>query len=260
MTLPPETATLPNGGRMPLLGFGTWQLLGDDAHNATRAALDTGYRHVDTATMYRNEAEVGAALRDSGVPRDEVFVTTKMPPERAGRERETLQESLRLLGTDYVDLWLIHWPPDDGLGLRSWEAFLKARDEGLARDVGVSNYDLDQLDALAKATGVMPAVNQIPWSPLRYDASVEDGHRERGVVLEGYSALRHGTLDDPVINAVAERLGRTPAQVVIRWHLEHGVVAIPKSRDPERIRSNADVGSFTLSPEDVAAIDARGRA
>jgi diketogulonate reductase-like aldo/keto reductase len=258
MTLPPETATLPNGGRMPLLGFGTWQLVGDDAKNATRAALDAGYRHVDTATMYRNEGEVGAALRESGVPRGDVFVTTKIPPDRAGRERETLAESLRLLGTDYVDLWLIHWPPGDGLGLASWEALLAARDEGLARDVGVSNYDLDQLDALAKATGVLPAVNQIPWSPYRYDAAVEEGHKQRGVVLEGYSALREGTLDDPVINAIAQRLGRTPAQVILRWHIEHGVVAIPKSSEAERIRSNADVGSFTLSPEDVAAIDALG--
>jgi diketogulonate reductase-like aldo/keto reductase len=256
MTIP--DATLPGGGRMPLLGFGTWQLTGDDARAATRAALDAGYRHVDTATMYRNEAEVGAALRDSGVPRSEVFVTTKMPPERAGRERETLQDSLRLLGTDYVDLWLIHWPPDDGLGLASWEAFLAARDEGLARDVGVSNYDLDGLDALAAATGVVPAVNQIPWSPLRYDAAVEQGHRDRGVVLEGYSALRHGTLEHPVVTGIAERLGRTPAQVLIRWHLDHEVVVIPKSRSAERIRENADVESFALPPEDVAALDALG--
>ncbi|MDQ1710758.1 MAG: 2,5-diketo-D-gluconate reductase [Frankiaceae bacterium] len=256
--LPTEAAGLPNGGRMPLLGFGTWQILGDEATAATRTALAAGYRHVDTATVYDNEGEVGAALRDGGVRREDVFVTTKVPPHAAGRERETLGQSLRLLGTEYVDLWLIHWPPDDGLGLGMWEAMLRARDEGLVRDVGVSNYDLDQLDALGSATGVLPAVNQIRWSPLLYDAKVEQGHRERGVVLEGYSALRNGTLEHPVVLGIAERLGRTPAQVIIRWHIEHGVVVIPKSRNAERIRSNADVGGFTLSPDDVAALDALG--
>jgi diketogulonate reductase-like aldo/keto reductase len=126
------------------------------------------------------------------------------------------------------------------------------------RDVGVSNYGLDLLDECERATGVMPAVNQIRWSPLLYDAAVEQGHRDRGVVLEGYSALRGGTLDHPVVTGIADRLGRTPAQVVVRWHLEHGTVVIPKSSDPDRIRSNADVGGFTLSPDDLAALDALG--
>lgn len=246
--------SLPSGARMPLLGFGTWQLTGDDAARATRAALDLGYRHLDTATIYRNEAEVGTALRDSGVPRGDVFVTTKVPPDRAGRERATLEESLRLLGIDHVDLWLIHWPPDSG-SEAMWEALLAARKDGLARDVGVSNYDLDQLDALHKATGVMPAVNQIRWSPLLFDRDVLDRHRERGVVLEGYSALRGGTLDDPTIGAIAQRLGRTPAQVILRWHLQHGVVAIPKSSREDRIASNLDL-DFELAAEDMAALDA----
>jgi diketogulonate reductase-like aldo/keto reductase len=243
---------------MPLLGFGTWQLTGADATRATRAALETGYRHVDTAAIYRNEAEVGAALRESGVPREDVFVTTKMPPNRAGREIDTLRESLRLLGTDYVDLWLIHWTPDEGSGVGLWKAFLQARAEGLARDVGVSNYSLAQVDELADATGVRPAVNQIRWSPLLFDRAELDGHRERGVVLEGYSGLRGGTLDHPVVQAVAERIGRTPAQVVLRWHLQHEVVAIPKSADEERIRSNADLDSFTLSADHMEALDALG--
>jgi diketogulonate reductase-like aldo/keto reductase len=260
VSLPTAAAPLPSGAAMPLLGFGTWQLTGNDAAGATRAALDTGYRHLDTATIYRNEAEVGTALRESGVDRADVFVTTKVPPDRAGREQETLRESLGLLRTDYVDLWLVHWPPDRGAGVGLWKALLQARADGLARDVGVSNYSLDQLDELHAATGVMPAVNQIRWSPLLFDRAVEDGHTERGVVLEGYSALRGGTLDHPAIVAIAERLGRTPAQVILRWHLQHGVVAIPKSANADRIRSNADVDSFELTADDVAALDALGRA
>ena len=258
VAIPTAAAPLPSGAAMPLLGFGTWRLTDADAVRATRAALDTGYRHVDTATIYRNERAVGTALRESGVDRADVFVTTKLPPDRAGREAETLRESLRLLGTDYADLWLIHWPPDGGAGVGLWKACLDARSQGMTRDVGVSNYSLDQLDELHAATGVMPAVNQIRWSPLLFDRAVLDGHRERGVVLEGYSALRGGALDHPAIVAMAERVGRTPAQVIVRWHLQHDVVVIPKSAREERIRVNADVDAFALSAEDMAALDALG--
>jgi 2,5-diketo-D-gluconate reductase A len=257
--LPDTTVPLPSGRGMPLLGFGTWQLTGADATRATGAALATGYRHLDTATIYRNEAEVGAALRESGVPRDDVFVTTKVPPDRAGRAQETLRASLKALGTDHVDLWLIHWPPDRDAGVALWKALLDARSQGLTTDAGVSNYSLALLDELHAATGVMPAVNQIRWSPLLFDRAVLDGHRERGVVLEGYSTLRGGTLDNPVVNGIAERLGRTAAQVLVRWHLQHEAVVIPKSANAERIASNADVTSFELSAEDMAALDALGR-
>jgi 2,5-diketo-D-gluconate reductase A len=243
---------------MPLLGFGTWQLTGDEASQATAWALEAGYRHLDTATMYRNEREVGAALTASGLPRPEVFVTTKLSPDRAGARGRTLHQSLELLGTDYVDLWLIHWPPDKGAGVDLWTAFGQAREDGLARNIGVSNYSLGQLDELSAATGVTPAVNQIEWSPLRFDRTELDGHRARGIVLEGYSALRGGTLQHPVIVEIAQRLGRTPAQVIIRWHLQHGVVVIPKSRARERIVSNADVDGFELSAEDVSTLDALG--
>ncbi len=253
--VPPTTAALPAGGGMPLLGFGTWQITGPTAQAATETALAAGYRHLDTATIYRNEREVGAGLAASGLARHEVFVTTKCPPDQAGSARQVLERSLELLGLDQVDLWLIHWP---GAGLPLWEAFVAAREDGLVRDVGVSNYSLDLLDECERATGVMPAVNQVRWSPLLYDAAVEQGHRDRGVVLEGYSALRGGTLEHPVITGIADRLGRTPAQVVVRWHLEHGTVVIPKSTNPERIRSNADVDGFALSPDDVAALDALG--
>ena len=257
-TFPTQSAELASGATMPLLGFGTWQITGPAAATATRTALDTGYRHIDTATLYGNEREVGEAVVASGVARDELFITTKMPPDRDGEARQVLEESLRLLGTDYVDLWLIHWTPSDGLGLGAWREFVRAQSDGLARDIGVSNYSVAQIDALAEETGVRPTVNQIRWSPLLFDATVQREHRERGVVLEGYSALRGGTLENPVIGGIAERLGRTPAQVILRWHLQHDVVAIPKSVSEERIAANADLGGFELTDDDMAALDALG--
>ena len=199
--VPDAAAPLPSGASMPLLGFGTWELDGPVAEQSVATALDVGYRHLDTATIYRNEREVGAALRDSGVPRDAVFLTTKCPPERAGHELENLRVSLEQLGTDHVDLWLVHWPGGtDVVGM--WRAFVEAQELGLARDIGVSNFDLQLIDEITDATGVRPAVNQVEWSPLLHDADVLEGHRSRGVVLEGYSALRGGTLDHPVIRAV----------------------------------------------------------
>jgi 2,5-diketo-D-gluconate reductase A len=257
--IPDETVTLTGDIRMPLLGFGTWQIHGKDAVRATSAALEVGYRHLDTATVYGNEGEVGRALKDSGVARNDVFVTTKCPPDRAGRELDTLRESLDLLGIDHVDLWLIHWPEEGTDHAGMWHSFVEARESGLARAIGVSNFDLELLDEVTMATGVAPAVNQVEWSPLMYDAATVAEHRERGVVLEGYSALRGGTLDHPTIVGIAERIDRTPAQVIIRWHLQHGVVVIPKSVHEERIRSNADVAAFTLTDDDMEALDGLGR-
>ena len=255
---PRDSATLLDGSSMPLLGFGTWKLTGDEARQAVAVALAAGYRHLDTATIYRNEKEVGAGLADSGVVREEVFVTTKCPPRNAGREAETLRASLAALGTDHVDLWLVHWPAGDGADVAMWQAFLEARAAGLTRSVGVSNYSLRQIDELAERTGVTPSVNQVKWSPLLFDRATLDGHRERGVVLEGYSTLRGGTLKHPAVRAVAERHGRTPAQVLVRWHLQHGVVVIPKSSHEERIRSNAEVGDLALTEQDMAELNALG--
>jgi diketogulonate reductase-like aldo/keto reductase len=256
--VPADSVTLPSGAAMPILGFGTWQIKGEEAVAATAAALEAGYRHLDTATVYGNEGEVGRALAESGVAREDVFVTTKCPPRKVGHELETLRESLDLLGTDHVDLWLIHWPGGDGTDLALWRAFVEARDSGLARDIGVSNFDTAGLDKLTSATGVAPAVNQIEWSPLLFDRAVLAAHQERGIALEGYSALRGGTLEHPVITGIAERLGRTAAQVIVRWHLQHGIIVIPKSRVAERIRSNADVAGFELSADDMSALDALG--
>lgn len=256
--LPDRTVTLTEGARIPLLGFGTWQLKGRDAVRATSAALATGYRHLDTATVYGNEGAVGRAIAESGVPRDEVFLTTKCPPGRAGQELDILRESLELLQTDHVDLWLIHWPGEGSANAEMWRAFVEAREAGLAREIGVSNFDVSLIDDVTKATGAAPAVNQVEWSPLLFDAEMLAEHRARDVALEGYSALRGGTLEHPAIVEIAERTGHTPAQVIIRWHLQHDVIVIPKSVNTDRIRSNADVAGFALTDEDMATLDALG--
>jgi 2,5-diketo-D-gluconate reductase A len=257
--VPDDTVTLADGHRMPLLGFGTWQITGEAAVSATSTALEAGYRHIDTAAVYGNEGEVGRALADSGIAREEVFLTTKCPPNRAGREIDTLRRSLELLQTEYVDLWLIHWPGAGSVNVDMWRAFADARESGLARSVGVSNFEISLIDEVTQAVGTAPAVNQIEWSPLLFDRATLDQHRARNIALEGYSGLRGGTLDHPTIVAIAEKIGRTPAQVIIRWHIQHEVVVIPKSERADRIRSNADVGDFRLSDDDMAALDALGR-
>jgi 2,5-diketo-D-gluconate reductase A len=254
-----ELARLAGGGRIPLLGFGTWQIRGGPARQAVEWAIEAGYRHLDTATIYRNEAEVGAGMAASGVSREEIFVTTKIPPDRAGDEARTLRHSLDALGTDHVDLWLVHWPPPDAVAADMWRALVQAREQGSARAIGVSNYQLDRLDRLAQETGVMPEVNQIEWGPFRYDPAVAEGHRERGVVLEGYSPFRSSRLDHPVLAAVAGRHGREAAQVIVRWHLQHGFVVIPKSGRRDRIVANAAVDDFELTDDEMRALDGLGR-
>lgn len=250
------SAGLPGGGSMPLLGFGTWQIRGKRAYDAVRTALDDGYRHIDTATMYGNEAEVGRALRDSGLDRGEVFLTTKLLPSSAGRERATLTASLRALGTGYVDLWLVHWPPAARHLVPVWHEFLALRDEGAARAVGVSNYSVGQIEALIRATGQAPAVNQIPWGPTLYDPGLLAASGDLGVVVEGYSPLKNTNLAGAVLAEIAARHGVTAAQVVLRWHIEHGVAVIPKSANPDRIAANIDLFGFALSAGEVARIDA----
>ncbi|GIF26927.1 diketogulonate reductase-like aldo/keto reductase [Actinoplanes tereljensis] len=240
---------------MPLLGFGTWQLRGEAAYKAVRAALDVGYRHLDTATMYGNEAEVGRALADSGVPRDQVFITTKLPPERAGKERATLADSLRLLGVDAVDLWLIHWPPSRGRSLPVWRSFAALRDEGLTRAIGVSNYDISDIEELVSETGVVPAVNQIRFGPTLWDSALVEAHRSRGVVVEGYSPFKTTNLHDPVLTRIAAAHDVDAARVVLRWHVQHEIVVIPKSASPERVATNFDIAGFTLTDQEMAAVD-----
>ena len=246
---------LGGGVTMPMVGFGTWQLSGRRGYEAIRYALDVGYRHVDTATMYRNESEVGRAIKDTSLDRGDLFITTKLQPGNAGRARATLSDSLTALGTDHVDLWLVHWPPRGRTSVPLWREFLALRDEGLCRSVGVSNYSIAQIDELITATGERPAVNQIPWSPARYDPALLAAHADRGVRVEGYSPLKSTRLRDPVLGEIATRHRVTPAQVVLRWHLELGITVIPKSARRDRIESNLDLFGFSLSPEEMARLN-----
>ena len=261
MTKAPDipSVLLPGGVAMPMIGFGTWQLRGSAGYDAIRGALEAGYRHIDTATMYGNEAEVGQALRDSGLDRRQVFLTTKLPPGRVGRERHTLCASLRALGTDYVNLWLVHWPPAARALNRVWHEFLALREEGKTRAVGVSNYSIKQIDTLIQASGVAPVVNQVPWSPALYDAGMLAASRQRQVTVEGYSPLKGTNLTDRVLAEVAGAHGVTPAQVVLRWHVEHRIPVIPKSAQPARIAANIDLLGFSLTAGEVARIDALSR-
>lgn len=254
-----KTVNLPGGTAMPLIGFGTWQLKPETAYESVRAALEIGYRHVDTATMYQNESDVGRAVKESGLDREQVFITTKLHPQDARHARLTLESSLRMLDTEYVDLWLIHWPTGRDELVSTWQELLSAKDAGLVRNVGVSNYSPTLIDLLNKATGRQPAVNQIPWSPGQHNPGLLEEHHRRGVIVEGYSGLKNTDLNDPVLTEIARAHGVTPAQVVLRWHLEHDIVILPRSSRRERIASNFDLEGFDLTKEEVSAIDALTR-
>jgi diketogulonate reductase-like aldo/keto reductase len=246
---------LADGNEIPLLGLGVWQVPeGPQCEEAVRWALEAGYRHIDTAQAYRNERSVGRALRDSGVPRDEVFVTTKFYPARKDAEAEA-ERSLERLGVDYVDLYIIHWP--QGGPTWAWEGMEGARERGYARSIGVSNFSLAELDELLAVAGTPPVVNQVQFSPFEYRRGLLDGCEERGVVIEAYSPLGTGRhLGDDRVRQIADRLARTPAQVLVRWCLQRDLVVLPKSTRRERIAQNAQVFDFTLSDDDMAALDA----
>jgi diketogulonate reductase-like aldo/keto reductase len=259
MTETSAFVALASGAPMPLVGFGTWRLSGRSAYRAVRAALDTGYRLIDTATMYGNESEIGAAIRDSGVARESLFVTTKLPAENAGRERATIDASIAALGLDRLDLWLVHWPPSDRALVPTWEHVLTARDDGLTASVGVSNYSVGQIDRLIAATGEAPAVNQIPWAPAAFDGEVLQALRERSVVLEGYSPFKRTNLKAPALTEIARGHGVSSTQVIVRWHVQHEIVVIPKSAKPDRIAENFDVWDFELSRDEMRMLDDLGR-
>ncbi len=242
-----------------MLGLGVWQMAaGSETEQAVEWALEAGYRHIDTASLYRNEQSVGAALRRSGLPREQVFVTTKLMPARASAARE-LEKSLERLSLDYVDLYLIHWPLPL-LSARLWRQLESLQERGLAREIGVSNFGRDRLETLMRGASRVPAVDQVQFSPFRFRRRLLDFCLEQGIVFEAYSPLERGQgLDDPAITAVAGRVGRTPAQVMLRWAIQHRAVVIPKSSRKERIRSNAQLFDFELSGTDMRALDTLDR-
>ncbi len=244
---------------MPVLGLGVWQMAeGTETEQAVEWALEAGYRSIDTAAMYGNERSVGAALRRSGVPREQVFVTTKLMPARLAPDK-ALEASLRRLELGYVDLYLIHWPLPS-LYQRQWRALEQLQERGLARDIGVSNFGATQLDTLARRGKRVPAVNQIKLSPFHYRPRVIERCAQSGIVVEAYSPLAQGKhIDHHAIREVAERTERTPAQVMLRWALQHGAVVIPKSSRRDRIRSNAELFDFALDAASMTALDALDR-
>jgi diketogulonate reductase-like aldo/keto reductase len=244
---------------MPVLGLGVWQMAaGGETEQAVEWALEAGYRHIDTASVYRNEQSVGAALRRSGLPREQVFVTTKLMPAHPSAARE-LEKSLERLSLDYVDLYLIHWPLPL-LSTRLWRELESLQERGLAREIGVSNFGRHRLQTLMRGTSRMPAVDQVQFSPFHYRRRLLDYCLEQGIVFEAYSPLARGQgLQDPAITAVAERLARTPAQVMLRWAIQHQAIVIPKSSRKERIRSNAQLFDFELAESDMRNLDALDR-
>jgi diketogulonate reductase-like aldo/keto reductase len=249
---------LADGNQMPILGLGVWQVPdGASCVNAVRWALELGYRHLDTAQLYGNEASVGRALRESGVPRDDVFITTKFHPGRTDPVTEA-EQSLRRLGLDYLDLYLVHWP--QGGPEWAWPGMQRSRERGLARSVGVSNFSANDLAAVMAVGSIPPAVNQVQFSPVKYRRALLEACRRRGVQVEAYSPLGTGQhLNNGTIRGVARRVGRTPAQVLLRWCVQRDLVVIPKSTHEERIRENAQIFDFTLSPQDMAELDALDR-
>ena len=252
---------LNNGVTIPQLGFGVFQIPPDSTAEAVRVAFEAGYRHIDTAQGYRNEEGVGQAVRASGLSRDEVFVTTKLANDRQGYEEAiaALDESLELLGLEYVDLFLIHWPrPHADRYVETWRAFEKIASDGKARAIGVSNFQVPHLERLAAETDTVPAVNQIELHPLLVQRELRTYDSDHGIATEAWSPLAKGgdLLRNERLLGLGEKYGKTPAQIVLRWHLQIGNVVIPKSVTPERVRENIEVFDFELDPDDVAAIEA----
>lgn len=253
-----STLQLNDGHRIPRLGLGVYQTPpGEITEHAVRVALEEGYRHVDTARLYQNEEAVGRAVREGPTPRKEVYVVTKLWNSDHGtrRARAAFNESLEALGLDYVDLFLIHWPVE-GLRDDSWRVLQDLKEEGLCRSIGVSNYTIEHLEGLLSWCEVPPAVNQVEFSPYLYQEGLLAFCREEDIVLEAYSPLTKGSrLGEPVLEEIGAGYGKSPAQVLIRWGLQHDVAVIPKSARPEHIRENADVFDFELTDEEMARLD-----
>ncbi|HEX8754120.1 MAG TPA: aldo/keto reductase, partial [Solirubrobacterales bacterium] len=254
----PPPISLHDGVEIPQLGFGVFQVPPEATQEVVEAALETGYRHIDTAAAYRNEQGVGAAVAASGIPREEVFLTTKLWNAEQGFDStlRAFEASRERLGVERVDLYLIHWPvPARGLFLETWRAFERIHAEGGARSVGVSNFRVEDLEALRRESELLPTVNQIELHPHLQQAELRAWHAEHAIATEAWSPLGQGSLlDDPTIAEIAAHHARTPAQAIIRWHLQLGNVAIPKSATPERIRENFDVLDFVLEEDEMEAI------
>jgi len=261
-TDPIPAITLNQGGVIPQLGFGVFKVDPAVTQQTVEAALAAGYRHIDTATGYNNESEVGAALKAAGLPREQVWVTTKLRNDHhaAGDVRGAMERSLMMLGLDYVDLYLIHWPmPKLGLYVATWQQLEQFKAEGLARNVGVANFQVAHLEALAERSGLVPALDQVELHPLFQQRELRSYLDRHGIAVEAWGPLGQGrfALDGlPAIADAARAHGKTPAQVILRWHLQSGFIVIPKAVDPAHMADNIAIFDFTLTPAEMAAIDA----
>ncbi|SMQ65659.1 2,5-diketo-D-gluconate reductase A [Devosia lucknowensis] len=259
------TIPLNDGNAVPQLGFGVWRLDADDAPHVVGAAIEAGYRHIDTAQGYENEAGVGKAIRQSAVGRDRLFITSKLRNSHQGYDKalHSLDESLERLKLDYLDLFLIHWPaPAHDLYAQTWKALVEAQKAGKVKSIGVSNFLPEHLSRIIDETGVVPAVNQLELHPAWQQRDIREFHRDNDIQIECYSPLggkESKLLDNPVIGEIGHKHGKSPAQVMIRWHLQQNLIVLPKSSKPERAKDNFDVWDFTLAADDVAKLDALDR-
>ncbi|WP_226037820.1 aldo/keto reductase [Aquibacillus saliphilus] len=252
-----DYTVLNNGVRMPWLGMGVFQVEdGEEVIQSVRYALDAGYRSIDTAAGYRNEAGVGTAIKQSGIRREELFITTKLANPDQGYEStlRAFEDSRQKLDLDYIDLYLIHWPGKDKFK-ETWRAFEKLQKDGYIRAIGVSNFKIHHLESLKQDSDTIPAVNQVEFHPLLNQQKLLDYCKSEGIQLEAWTPLMKGNLNQPEITKLAAKHKKTPAQIVLRWDLQHGIVTIPKSVHQERIQENADIFDFTLSEEDMKTID-----
>ena len=258
MTPDKPTITLNDGHDMPRRGFGVWQIANNETAQAVKEAIGAGYRLIDTAAVYGNEAGVGKAIGQASVPREALFITTKLWNDSQGFDAtlQAFDHSMRLLGLKKLDLYLIHWPaPRLDAYAESWRALIRLREEGRVASIGVSNFNAAQIQRLADETGILPAVNQIELHPFFQQTALRAFHGQHGIVTEAWSPLGKGRiLEDRTLRAIAAKHGKTPAQIILRWHLENGIVAIPKSVTPARIRANFDIDGFELDAEDTTRI------
>lgn len=249
---------LADGTSIPQVGLGVYQTENDKAPAVIRAALEAGYRHIDTAAIYGNEQGVGEGIQSSGVPRDQIYLTTKLWNSEQGYDStlKAFDASLKKLGTDHVDLYLIHWPaPKKDLFVDTWKAFIRLQKEGRITSIGVSNFMPEHIDRLVAETGVKPVINQIELHPTFQQAALRAYHQANGIVTQSWSPLGQGTLmDNPVVTSIASKHGKTPAQILIRWHVDMELVTIPKSANPDRLKANFDVFDFSLDADDMATL------
>ena len=253
-----DCSVLNNGVKMPWLGFGVWKVQdGDEVKNAVRTAIETGYRSIDTAAVYGNEVGVGEAIRESGIDRDQIFLTTKVWNSNQGYETtlKAFDESIKKLGVDTLDLYLVHWPVK-GKFVETWKALEKLYRDGYVRAIGVCNFQTHHLEELRKESEITPVVNQVEFHPLLTQRELLSYCREHNIQLEAWSPLMQGNLDLPLLQELAQKYGKSPAQIVLRWDLDQQVVTIPKSITPERIRQNSEVFDFKLEEQDIERINA----